>query len=204
MEKSHPLETLLLENSTIWAIRLAKIEEMSLERTYLGFEKFYSKFIVAEEGTGIGVHQHIVLSTKSEVQRTEIVDIIKDIYPDAKGNKCLYVQEAKKKKQLLKYTIKEGCFRYCGFTKDYVDQLLLLSQPKTSMKQDLKDLEESLLLSQITFSQFVDGFLRWKIKYNQPIYMTHIEAYLRKMYLKVTDQGYQPYVVYFIEKISMH
>ncbi len=199
MEAQHPLETLLLEKKDVWAVRLAKLPDLSLQTTYECIKQISESFIVSEEGSGDTLHQHIYMC--GDLTRSQITEAIKVTYPTCKGNKNIYCQPAKKKKQLLKYTIKEKCFLSTGFSSTFIQDLLKLSRPKTDLKDSFVKLEEQLLLGKITFAKYVTQYLDLKVKHDQNLYTSHLIAFFRKMAIRSGNYTTEVYAEYFIEQL---
>ncbi len=200
MDTAHPLESLLLNKQAIWAARIAKVHELSLEATQDGISKIAKTYIISEEGSGKEVHQHLLL-VGNDLTRDIIKAKIKEIYPNAHGNKNFYIQEAKKKTQLLKYTIKEGLFVYKGFTNEFIVDLQRCSLPKTNLKKAFVRLEEQLALGQIEFREYVKGYIELKVQHDQPLYTGHLMALFRKLAVRHTGYTAGRYADFFVENI---
>lgn len=173
----------ILENlESWWAIRIT-VDDLDLEKTYNLFN-YSSKFIVSEEGDGDNtrIHQHILLVTDETSDK--IKERIREVYPTAKGNKCIYLKPSKDKRQLAKYTVKEGNYKYKGFTEEYILNTFKCSKAKTDLKKDIHKLEDDYVLGNIRSHEFLEKFIELKVKHDQPLYTNHIKAYMMKMMIR--------------------
>lgn len=180
MESKHPIESMLLDGIVIICARISEVEDLTLEKTEEGF-KDYTHYIISQEHSRKGkLHQHLVVSVEG-CSEASVTETIKKIYPDAKGNKCLYVKKAVRYQQAVKYTLKEGDFKVKGFSQDYVADMRLLSRSKDDMKIKFTRLEEDILLSRITFLEFMKKYIQLKVQHSQPLYDNHIVAYFKRI-----------------------
>lgn len=181
------------------AIRLSSFKELDIQVTLKMLEPY--RYIVSEEGDGVTTkyHQHIILV--SELETEEIRQLIKKFYPGCKGNSCLYIKASKDKTQLAKYTLKEGNYKYKGFSEKYIQDTFKTSSPKTDLKKDVRDLEDKYILDIIDIVKFTEQYLLLKAKHDQPIYMNHVEAYLRKMKLKKEPGYVRHYAAALLDRI---
>jgi len=200
MEQSHPLESLLHQGKQIWAARIAKVSQLSLQLTLDGMSQLTNTLIISEEGTGVGIHQHLLL-VGDHLTRDLIKAKIKEIYPKAHGNSSFYIQEAKKKLQLMKYTIKEGTFVYKGFTDAFIVDLQRCSLPKTNLKKEFTELEEKLAMGVIQLSEYIRKYIELKVQHDQPLYTSHLLALFRKLAVRHDVYSSKEYADFFMEKI---
>lgn len=156
---------------------------MEIEKTFKHFEK-YNKYIISQEGDDLNtrIHQHILLET--EELRDDIAKHIRHLYPDAIGNKGIYIRPSRDKMQLAKYTLKEGNYLYKGFSEKFINEKFKCSKAKTDLKKDITALEDKLILREIHIEKFIKEFIELKVKYDQPLYVNHIRAYCLKMAVK--------------------
>lgn len=200
MENAHPLEQYFLEGKIPVTARISKIPELCLDSTCKMLkEAKIEQYIVAQEGSDTGEtkpHQHLLVY---DVQVDLLRDLIKKHYKIS-GNKFLSVSVARKKNQILKYTVKEGNYIYKGFTDDFMKTLERLSHPKTNMVDEFHKLEDLLLLNTISKSEYLLRYLKLKIKYKQPIYTNHLIAYFRSRLL--TDNELEEYAEDLFEAIK--
>lgn len=182
-----------------WAVRLSSFDKLSLETTQQMLSPF--KYIISEEGDGITTkyHQHIILVCDLDTEGVRA--LVKKTYPDCQGNKCIYIKACRDKKQLAKYTLKEGNYVYKGFSKKYIDETFKCAKPKTDLKKDMTENEDNYILDKITDSQFVQRYIDLKVKHDQPLYMNHIEAYVRKMVCKKDPKKVKELSICIIERI---
>lgn len=198
MEEKHPIETMMLNGATFVCARIAAVKDLELTKTEEGF-KDYNHYIISEEIARNGkLHQHLLLSA-DEISETSVTKRIKEIYPDASGNKCLYVKLAKNTKQAMKYTVKEGNFRTKGFSSAYVEDMQKLSRSKEDMQKKFTKLEEQVLLKQITFRNFMKEYILLKVLHSQPLYDNHITAYFKRIGIQSGSMDIDEYV----EKLEM-
>lgn len=170
--------------------RIKHCPGIHLENTYKHFikNKTFKRVIVSlETSGGEHIHGQVSISPSDITLRTlkeNIRNYIKELYPTAKGNKCLYVKEISNTKQSIKYVLKEGNFLYYGFTQKYIQQLYKLSTNKENLKDKIVTNEENLLLGKITYPQFCIEYIQIKIDHNQRINKTHLQGYFNLYKLK--------------------
>lgn len=181
MEKAHPLEMGFFSGQNVVAARLAKVSGLSMDRTFKHLKSCnYPRIVVSDEGSGKRHHQHILVAC-NELEAEDVRKELKKCYPDAVGNKYIYVQVAKDKNQLMKYTLKEGQYLVHGFSEELVYDMLKCSIKKTDMRSQFSTLAETYYLDQITFLEFMTQYIQLKADHDQPLYMSHLEAYFRAM-----------------------
>lgn len=188
MNKAFPLETSFFESLDVWAIRIAHVEGLDLDKTLSGFQAYFSKIIISEETSNKGVIHHHGLLANEGTNKDQITKYIRAIYPDAKGNKCMYIRPADNKKQLLKYTVKEGKYRQVGFTNTFIDAALSCSSSKEQMQKEFTNLLEEFQLDQIDFNTYIKKYILLKAKHDQPLYTNHLIAFFRGIMLKRKKQ----------------
>jgi hypothetical protein len=182
-----------------WAIRLSSFDSLSIETTKRMLEPY--KYIVSEEGDGITTkyHQHIILVYDTDTEGVR--KLIKQTYPECQGNKCIYIKASKDKRQLAKYTLKEGLYCYKGFSKEYIEDAFKCSKPKTDLKKDMTENEDKFILGKIELLQFTKNYINLKVKHGQPLYMNHIEAYIRKMACQQDERQQHALALIIVERI---
>lgn len=185
-----------------YAVRLSSFKSLDITTTKNMLEGY--KYILCEEGDGVTTkyHQHIVWVFSGTTD--ELRAIIKKVYPDCSGNKCIYIQASRDKKQLMKYTLKEGHYYYKGFSKPVIDKYFKLSVAKTDLKKDVKDNEDNFVLGKITLEDFTDRYIEIKIKHNQALYTNHLEAYIRMVLMRARPDKRREYSRYLAEKVSTY
>lgn len=167
----------------IWYnIRLSSFSGLGLETTKAMLLPY--RYILSEEGDDITTkyHQHIILVTDIGIE--EIRKIIKKHYPEAIGNKCIYLKPVNEKAACAKYVLKEGSYSYNGFTEEYIETKFKTSRKKTDMKKDVVDNEDAYILGSIDAKEFIERYIVIKSEHDQPLYMNHIEAYVRKIMVR--------------------
>ncbi len=172
-------QSLLTDFEQWWAIRIT-LDDVDLDKTYKLFDH-YSKFIVSEEGgtDATKLHHHILL--ESDDTADQIKERIRVVYPLAKGNKAIYTKPSRDKRQLAKYTVKEGNYKYKGFTEQFITETFKCSKAKTDLRKQVTDNEDELILHKIEFNKFVENYINIKVKHDQPLYSNHIKAYCLKV-----------------------
>lgn len=206
------LEKEFLSRHIMYAIRISRVQELNLDRTFDYFKRmttvpgkgpdprYIPSLLFSEEGLNGTHHIHGVVAFDNsripEKPEEYLRNIIKEMYPDAKGNRCLYVKRSQEPKQLMKYTLKEGNYRYMGFRKSLINRMVLCSSKKENLKQKVRENEERLLSSEISYEKFVEEHLLIMVSHNQNIYINHVKSYFNKMQLKSGDIS----VRMFIEK----
>lgn len=203
MNKAFPLESKFFDMCTVWSFRISNVSDLAIDTTFKGFEPWSQRLIVSEETSSKGVlhHHGLVVFRDQEQAKDDISFIIKQIYPDAKGNKSIYIALAQKKNQLLKYTIKEGKYLQMGFSTEFMNAALKLSSSKEGMDKAFINLLDSLKLEQITFKQYIAAYIKLKVEHNQPLYSNHLIAYFRTVLFKVDPDRLESYAERLEEKI---
>lgn len=179
----------VLQKNIMIAFRISRVKNLSLDSTFQHFSSKYKYVVVSLEGEQKTEHIHGVIANPS-ITTDEVRDYIRELYPDAKGNKCLYTKESMDKKQLLKYTLKEGQFLFSGFRKEFIENMVILSSVKENLNKKIQTNEEELLLGHITYKKFVTNHLEIIVQHNQNLYINHLKAYFFKMRLKSGDVSF--------------
>lgn len=189
-----------LDVNKFFALRIKHVQSLELQRTLTFFsDKCKYVLVSMEEGKGKeGTHIHGLISGEFETTAQVVRTWIKELYPDAKGNKCLYVSLVKNVKQTSKYTLKEGKFLYKGFNQPYIRTMLACSNKKESIAAKIAQNEENLLSGAIFFETFVINYLIIKVEHGQNIYDSHIMAYCNRLRLKSGETSYEVYAQRFI------
>jgi len=166
----------------VFALRVSKCSNLSLETTFNHFSKnnSYSVVVVGEEGEGHEYHNHAFIRGQGITKEHLTLDL-KNIYPDAKGNKFFSISIARDANQLLKYTLKEGSFLHRGLPQSLIDLAYKLSTPKTDLKKRIVDLEDALKMGRIEFVDFIEKYIQIKVDHGQSIYRQHIIAYCTRL-----------------------
>lgn len=216
MNDRHPLETLLIKGTEMWAIRISNLSDLDLQKTFDGLLPLKPKILlVSQEGEEKHTHHHIIITTQNLLKEIDTVTTrnrkvrellnktCKQIYPGIKGNKNLYISPAKKKMQLLKYTLKEGTYISHGLSGAIIQDLCKVSAPKTNLKEKFTQLDEQLLLKQITFTQYSERYVETKVSHDQPLYNNHLQAFLTTKAIKCGELKVDNYVGRILEKIFL-
>lgn len=180
-------QTKLTDLERYWFIRIT-LDDINLELIY-NMVKDRTKFVISEEGDGINVnvHYHIVLLALPNETNDMIKKMIKQTFPSVKGNKHLFSKLVTQLKQAIKYTLKEGNYKYKGFTEENIKELFKCSAPKTNLRKDVSDLQDDYMMKRISKEMFLEKYIELKAKHDQPIYPAHIKAYMIKMMIKTGD-----------------
>lgn len=173
----------IIEEFGTWIdLRLSDDESLTLERTkeMLGD----TKYIISEEGGegGTRYHQHIVWVIQKEIK--EVREIVREFYPEIKGNKCLYIKEARDKKKSASYTVKEGKFVSNKFSPEYIKRVLKTSCKKEDMKKKFGRLDDKFILDEIDQYEYLSQRMILKAQHDQNIYINHERAYFNKMMVR--------------------
>jgi len=145
-----------------------------------------------------GIHIHGMVSKDDDkVDSSVIRSWIKEVFPDAIGNKCLSVTIVKDVKQCAKYTLKEGDYKYKGFDAEFIRTMLKTSNKKENLKKKIIDNEESLLSKEITFQQFKQNYIIIKVDHGQDLYNSRIKAYFNRFLIKSEQMSAEEYVEYY-------
>lgn len=176
------MDKIINELGEWYAVRLSSFDSLGMEKTTDMLKDY--RYILSEEGDGITTkyHQHIIWVYEGTIE--QLRQIIKKTYPECSGNKCLYIKPSRDKKQLAKYTLKEGKYTYKGFDEKYIQEMFKCSKPKTDLKKDIADNEDDYIMDRKDLNQFIESYLLIKATHDQPIYMNHIESYIRKIMIK--------------------
>lgn len=178
----------LLEEFGAWInIRLKNDDTLTLKKTQemLGD----TKYIISEEGDGENIiyHQHIVWVTDKSIE--EVRAVIKEYYPEIKGNKCLYIKECRDKKQSAKYTVKEGKFTSNKFSTAYIDRIVKTSNKKENMNKKFVQLDDLYITKEINKYEYLERRMILKSQHDQSIYINHERAYFYKMQIKRDEKN---------------
>lgn len=186
MEKLLPIESNFFKANQVYHLRITR-EDLVLQTTYKAF-KDYQYVIVAQEGLDTKLHQHILIADTS-INKEQLTKILKETYPGTKGNKMFSNKQAKNKKSLTKYVIKDEDYLQHGFTSPFIKALQKLSYSQDDFKKKHDSLVESLLLELITLYQYTNKFIELKCQHHQPIYPHHLKAHVIAMGIKTGSLG---------------
>lgn len=194
------IQEMLMNLQQWYAIRLSSFDKLSLETTQKLFDDY--AYIISEEGDGITTkyHQHIILVYDGTTE--QVREMIKGTYSECVGNKCLYIKACKDKKQLAKYTLKEGKYVYKGFDPKFIEDTFKCSKQKTDLKKEITDNEDDLVLGRITELQFVERYVLIKVRHDQPLYTNHIRAYVLKMLIKADKMSSKSYAISILDSFQ--
>lgn len=173
-------------------------KDLSLETTYNYLINHYPYVLVSEEGLSTKLHHHgIVCMAHTDKSIRSVKDTLrqhlKTCYKELYGNQSIYIRESENKKQLLKYTLKEGSYLYKGFSSSLIEIYETLSTKKENIKQKIIDNEENLITHSINFEQFGIRYLEIQVTHGNNIYNHQIKAYLNRFQLLSGDISYDEY-----------
>lgn len=180
--------------NSMCAFRLSCIDGLALDKTFHHLKDVFPILLCSAEGETRKFHIHgvVAMATSSSPENFPLYvrTKLKELYPMARGIKCIYVRLSKNKKQLLKYTLKEGQFQYQGFRKELIEKCYLLSSVKENLNKKIQDNEELLLTKKINYTRFVTTHLEIIVSHNQNLYVNHVKSYFNKMKLKSGEISY--------------
>jgi len=149
---------------------------------FLKEKKIYTRCLISEEGKNAKPHLHGLVTFPKEQFNDSVTVLranLKEWNPTLKGNAMLYVRLADNKKQLLKYTLKENAYVFYGFPADYLHTYRNASTQKENLGLKIRDNEENLLMKKIDYECFVHRHIKIKVDHGQPLYVSHIKAYVQ-------------------------
>lgn len=194
MEKQHPLEYQFLQQGKAYSIRIARLEEMSVEKTFDGFKDLWTRVIVSDEVSTKGVeHQHVFLHSDKSFTKEDVTTQLQAIYPLCKGNKCFSTKVVVHLSKCIQYTVKEGSFKSQGFSAEFIKDASFLSYPKLDVKAKMSELEDEYLLHRINLDEFMMKHINLKVKHGQNLYDNHLVAYMKRMAIRSGDMEVESY-----------
>ncbi len=173
-------------------------ESVTLDKTFEAFRYKVDFLIVAQEGSlddrdlqdlpvSTRLHQHLLISSSSFSEKSEIKELILHQYPDARGNSGHSITIAKNKQVLASYVLKEGLFKFKGFTNQFIEDARKLSFSQNDFKKKYKALRNSLILGDIKIEEYAVSLLRLKADNDQPIYYNHFKAHIVSTMIRQDD-----------------
>lgn len=196
MDTAHNFENQMwAHGGTVYAVRLSHIDGLNLDQVFNHFSPMVQRLIVSmegEEGSTTAPHIHMLIK-QNGMEKDQIKEELKKLYPTLSGNRQFMIKKADSPSQLLKYTVKEGEFKYKGFTSQFIATATFLSRPKTNMKDEFRKLQDKVRLKQITFSNYILEYIKLKVKHGQTMYTHHIAAHMRQVALEVGEYKYENY-----------
>lgn len=190
-----------------YSIRIKHVDGLDLERTFKFFEDpVFSRVLLSlEKSGGEHIHGHLsmdnIWATPKDA-KDFITGFIKKIYPDAKGNKCLYVKEVLKKKRNIQYVLKEGTYLYRGFSQKFIETMDKCSLKKERLKEKILENEENLLSKRIDYHRFCINYIQIKVDHGQNLYNNHIKAYFNRFdIISGNTTAAEYYEIYFTDSI---
>lgn len=198
-ENQTTIPLLNLSQTAFYAGRIKNVKKLKIQKTYDFLKQHYKYIIISLEGTPNTSTEHIhLLLGQNETSTKNVRAHIKEVYPDAKGNKCLSVSEVSDVKQCSKYTLKEGNYLYQGFTPEFIRTMSKCSNKKEHLKEKIQENEEKLLSEQITYRNFCINYLKIKVDHGQNISHNHVRSYFNRFKLKSGTMTYEDYYDYYL------
>lgn len=187
----------VLSTLRLYAFRISKLSDLELDTTFNHMKSHYKWLVISQE-TNPSLHLHGVIGINrpdtDKQEKARIRSVIQSLYPKAVGNKHLYTANVLKKKQIFKYTLKEGNFVHQGFTNEFITDMFKTSTPKENLGDKVKQNEEQFLLGKITFQDFKENYVKIKVEHNQRLYPNHIRAYFNIFMLKSGNMTIEDYI----------
>lgn len=171
---------LILLKYEVYTIRIT-YEQIDNDDIMELFNEF-SMVVTGQERTSKGLKHFHVYVAGVDISVERIRKILKDKYPDIKGNKHLMIKAAVNPLQLLKYVVKEGNCLYKGLPEDLIKEC-----KKTSYSKDKKafvELDDKYLTTRMDIKEYTTLYVELKVNNNQPLYDTHLIAHVKKMAIK--------------------
>lgn len=108
------------------------------------------------------------------------------------GNKLIATSQIQNMEQSIKYTLKDGNYKYKGYTEEYIQQMFKKSYKKTKNKDNvLKEMKikisEEYLEGRLSFHELKQKTLELYTEYRKPIYMAHLTAHFRSLLFQRND-----------------
>lgn len=121
-------------------------------------------------------HYHIVYLS---LLKDTLVDYIKQLYPQFKGNKYFSQTPAKDIDLAIRYTLKDGEFEFEGFAENYIQEQLKLSYKKSgdgNLSKEIDNIRQMFLTDKIDIFKAVDMYVALLCKYNKTINRNHMKS----------------------------
>lgn len=165
-----------------------------VDLAYTLLDSMFNKFIVSTEN---GNHLHVAfciestddrLKNKMDLLRKQVKESFAQYANvDTKGNRFYSIAQ-QRSKRLVSYVLKDGHYRYKGYSDETIEQYKIKSFKKGSFQKQLNLLREKYLDqdadSTYDISHFAADIIRLKSEYSQSINLAQIKAYCRSIYYK--------------------
>lgn len=116
-------------------------------------------------------HYHVLVL---QCNPDNILEAYKKMYPVAKGNKYFSKSSVKSLRKTVKYCLKDGNFRYKGFSEEEINLMFKKSHQKFDRAQWAEKLDIVLDSSDDPVTLFTDICMLYK-EYGKPINFSHIK-----------------------------
>lgn len=178
------MEEQILKLGKIHHVRIT-CDTLSMDKTFAAFKHCNGVIVSQEGGQDKRLHQHLLIL--NEMTRQHIKDILKEVYPELKGNKSYSITEARDKKQLLKYVLKDGNYMHKGFTTEFIERMKKLSHNNESTKKKFQVYLDQVLTGQIDLSEYSENIIRTKAEMLQPFYVNHHIAHVKSVGMHIGE-----------------
>lgn len=184
------IESSFFNANTCYHIRLTD-PTLDLDKTFDLF-KHYNYLIVSQEHEETNKHQHVLLAHPFadgiNAAKAVIREEVRSSYPEIKGNKGLSIKLARDKKSLASYVIKDGSYKYKGFTDNFMKIAVTLSYQTDALKTSYKQIRDKFELREMDLREYSNAILVLKSEHNQPIYVNHHTAHILSCAIKMNNE----------------
>lgn len=173
-----------------------------LKRWLKEYGAYYWVYAFENNTNKSNAHYHIVYLT---TQENTLVDFIKGLYPQFKGNKYFSHTPAKDIDLAIRYTLKDGEFEFEGFAETYIQEQLKLSYKKTGdgkLSQEIDKIREKYLTTKMSIKQGVAMYVDLLIKYNKTINRNHMKSLILSWELQRSVESRNRYVDLLVRDIK--
>lgn len=191
--KQTKIQDFIVDDLEYIMFRVSRVQNLKMEELYKKFDK-YQKNIVALEVSNSGVIHLQGIVAHAGLSVDEVRADIKDVFKDAKGNKCLYVSKVQDRKSAIKYNLKDGKYLYKGFTAELIKKMSNLSYKNAGIDEKIKENEELLISREISFLTFQENHIQILLDYGRNLYNNHIRAYFNRFQLKSGQISIRDYI----------
>lgn len=180
-----------MENRTGYHLRLTTDKSFDVIETFVS--KYSQEYIISSE---VG-HYHCYMITG--VSRVELRKDVNDSL-ELKGNKGFSLADVRNTKQMKKYILKDGYYRYKGITEQEINKLKLTCFKKGMNKfsEELSQLEEEFLSGSIKTGrerivQHMERVLKLRLSYAMKPNRNQLESYVDYMMMRLSNAEVKDY-----------
>lgn len=190
------LEQTFLYSQKLYAIRIAKVKGLDLEKTFNVLKCFPYILLVTEMKGEPNEHvQGFVGDTISGISQEIVKEKLLSIYPDMIGNRCHTIKPVRKKNKIISYTIKEDTPYKCqGLTIALINLMKDMSNKKEGLNKKINKLKEHLMAGTIDYQMFKVQYIKILRDHGQNIYVHHVQAYFNHIQLKCKHVSLENFV----------